>query len=38
MLYEVITVVDRFALEGMKLIYKNLKKAYDHGDDLEARA
>ncbi len=31
-------VVDRFALEGMKLIYKNLKKAYDHGDDLEARA
>lgn len=31
-------VVDRYALEGMQLIFKNLKQAYDHGDDLEARA
>ena len=31
-------VIDRFALDGMQLIFKNLKKAYDQGDDLEARA
>ena len=31
-------VTDRFALDGMQLIFKNLKQAYDHGDDLEARA
>ncbi|WP_163712540.1 iron-containing alcohol dehydrogenase [Mangrovibacterium lignilyticum] len=31
-------VVDRFALDGMQLIFKNLKQAYDHGNDLEARA
>ena len=30
-------VIDRFALDGMQLIFKNLKKAYDQGDDLEAR-
>ncbi|WP_372772558.1 iron-containing alcohol dehydrogenase [Mangrovibacterium sp.] len=31
-------VIDRFALDGMQLIFKNLKQAYDHGDDLDARA
>jgi alcohol dehydrogenase class IV len=31
-------VTDRYALDGMQLIFKNLKKAYDEGTDLEARA
>ncbi|WP_423128300.1 iron-containing alcohol dehydrogenase [Gaoshiqia sp. Z1-71] len=31
-------VTDRIALEGMQLIFRNLKKAYDDGKDLEARA
>ena len=30
-------VTDRIALEGMQLIFRNLKKAYDDGKDLEAR-
>lgn len=31
-------VTDQFALKGMKLIFQNLKKAFDDGNDLEARA
>lgn len=31
-------LTDRLALDGMQLIFKNLKKAYDNGNDLEARA
>lgn len=31
-------LVDTFALEGMKLIYKNLKKAVENREDLEARS
>lgn len=31
-------VTDRYALEGMQLIFQNLKKAYNDGTDLEARA
>lgn len=31
-------LTDRLALDGMQLIFQNLKKAYDKGDDLEARA
>lgn len=31
-------VTDQFALKGMKLIFQNLKKAFDDGNNLEARA
>lgn len=31
-------VTDRYALDGMQLVFQNLKKAYDDGTDLEARA
>ncbi|MCW0481838.1 iron-containing alcohol dehydrogenase [Gaoshiqia sediminis] len=31
-------VTDRYALDGMQLIFQNLKKAYDDGSDLDARA
>ena len=31
-------VTDHLAMKGMKLIFKNLKKAFDNGNDLEARA
>lgn len=31
-------VTDLYALKGMKLIFQNLKKAFDDGNDLEARA
>ena len=31
-------LVDTFALDGMKLIYKNLKKTVENGEDLEARS
>lgn len=30
-------VIDRIALDGMQLIFQNLKKACDNGDDIEAR-
>lgn len=30
-------VIDRIALDGMQLIFNNLKKAYDNGSDKEAR-
>lgn len=31
-------VTDRLALDGMRLIFQNLKKAFDSGEDQEARA
>lgn len=31
-------VTDRYALDGMQLVFQNLKKAYDDGTDMEARA
>jgi alcohol dehydrogenase class IV len=30
-------MIDMYALEGIRLISSNLKRAYDHGQDLEAR-